>query len=197
MGKCPICRIVVVGSDSCPKCHSRIFDEKPDRLPSELMWIERRAAVVRKQEKIKFEKAVKENKTGLFKPNIEKLKKKRDFGRLAKEMKGAIDCFVPQLGPTPQTWNPCPGTYHSRLQVGDQAYVSNDPPLANRVRKNPGMTGKIIGVIQPLEGIEILDGPECADNWVWWKVRSLETGLTGWTAEGDENGYWLLPIQSP
>ena len=41
--------------------------------------------------------------------------------------------------------------------------------------------------------MEILDGPQCVDNWTWWKVREPSTGLTGWTVEGDGSQYWLVP----
>lgn len=71
--------------------------------------------------------------------------------------------------------------------------VSLLPPQPNIVREAPGRNSTKIGLIQPGEEVEILDGPACADGWVWWQVRSLGTGLTGWTAEGDENNRWLVP----
>jgi hypothetical protein len=98
--------------------------------------------------------------------------------------------MTPAMGP----WEACLGTYLSRLHVDDQAYVSYDPPLANRVRSQPGTDGRIIGTIQPGEEVQILEGPACENNWVWWKVRSEKTGLTGWTAEGDREDYWLVPL---
>ena len=91
------------------------------------------------------------------------------------------------------TWKPCPGIYASRLHVNDQAYVSNDPPLKNNVRALPGRSEKFLGQIKPGERIVILEGPACADSMVWWRIRSLQTGLTGWTSEGDRNDYWLVP----
>ncbi len=90
---------------------------------------------------------------------------------------------------------PCPGAvYASRLHVGDKATVSTDPPQANRVRSEPSVNGAILGYIQPGEEVSILEGPGCSSNWFWWRVRSTTTGLEGWTAEGDENGYWLVPV---
>jgi Tol biopolymer transport system component len=44
--------------------------------------------------------------------------------------------------------------------------------------------------------MDILAGPTCQNGWVWWEIRSLTTGLTGWTAEGDGQNYWLLPVST-
>ncbi len=93
-----------------------------------------------------------------------------------------------------ETWRACPNAPLSRLHVGDFATVTYDPPHPNRVRDKPNSaSGKVVGMIDPGEEIEILDGPVCNNRYVWWKARSLESGLTGWTAEGDQESYWLNP----
>lgn len=97
--------------------------------------------------------------------------------------------------PTITPWAACPDSvYLTRLSVDMEAYVSPDPPLANRVRSQPNLSGEILGSIQPNEHVKILEGPQCSNQWVWWKVESLKTGLIGWTSEGDEGGYWLVPV---
>ncbi len=104
--------------------------------------------------------------------------------------------ITPTATPKYETWTPCPGGFPSRLHVGERAFVSSDPPLKNRVRSEPDPSAdNIIGMLDVGERMEILNGPECASNWVWWYVRSLETGLTGWTAEGDFEAYWLIPLR--
>jgi serine/threonine protein kinase len=92
------------------------------------------------------------------------------------------------------TWQPCPAAYASRLHVGDRAYISYNPPLPNRVRSQPGLSGAILGALQVGEKMQIIGGPVCANNWIWWRVSSLEQNLSGWTAEGDEKDYWLVPL---
>lgn len=92
------------------------------------------------------------------------------------------------------TWQPCPGTYASRLHTGMRAYVSYNPPLPNRVRSEPNSSSVVLGFLQVGERMDILEGPTCSDQWIWWRVRSLDTGLTGWTAEGDATNYWLVPM---
>jgi hypothetical protein len=95
--------------------------------------------------------------------------------------------------PAKPTWMPCPGAYFSRLYVGDTAYVGFDPPLPNRVRSQPNTASEILGMLQPGEKMEIIGGPVCSNQWIWWQVSSKATGLTGWTAEGDNKSYWLVP----
>ena len=103
--------------------------------------------------------------------------------------------LTPQPSPTPV----CPGAPSSFLAVGDVVMVSLDPPVSSRLREQPGLAGKIAG--QALSGqlMEILDGPACADGYVWWRVRLKSQNLVGWTAEGDAEGTWLVkptPIPS-
>jgi len=108
---------------------------------------------------------------------------------------------IPSQTPSPSvptakpTWFPCAGTYASRLHTGDRAFVSYDPPLANRVRAQPNVAATIVGLVQPGEQMDIIGGPICSDQWIWWQVRTLASGVTGWTAEGDKAGYWLMPMQ--
>lgn len=101
--------------------------------------------------------------------------------------------FVPEV-----TWKPCGGTFESRIFVGMTAYVSTDPALPNRVRDDASLDNIIRGEMDPGEAMWIIDGPKCADGWVWWKIRSQLDGLEGWTSEGDQEvgedeQYWIVP----
>jgi hypothetical protein len=102
---------------------------------------------------------------------------------------------VPPPTKTPPAFE-CPGARPPRLLVGGFAYVSPTPPLANRVRSGPGRDFDVIGSLQPGEAMHVLDGPACANGWLWWKVEALDQDLTGWTAEGDSDNYWLVPCAS-
>jgi len=96
--------------------------------------------------------------------------------------------------PTPRIviWQPCPDAPKSRLKVGDLAYVTKDPPIPNRVRQEPNRDADIVGHINPGASMEIIDGPSCSNGWVWWKIKNAD--LNGWTAEGDNETYWLVPL---
>ena len=93
-------------------------------------------------------------------------------------------------------WQPCPGTYASNLWAGISARITDDPALSNRVRSLPSRRGSVMGYLAVGETMFIMDGPVCADGWIWWWVQSLETGLTGWTSEGAEGETWVEPISS-
>ena len=99
---------------------------------------------------------------------------------------------LPNIGvSTPTPHSVCSGAPETRLQVGLTAHVIPEPPIPNNVRQSPSTSSELVGLLQPGEAFKILDGPKCGDGLVYWYVESLETGLKGWTAEGDEDGYWL------
>jgi hypothetical protein len=104
--------------------------------------------------------------------------------------------LAPTVVPSPTArvviWKPCPDAPTSRLKVGDLAYVSKDPPTPNRVRKEPNRQAEILGMINPGGSMEILEGPTCSDNWVWWHIKNAD--LNGWMAEGDKETYWMIPL---
>ena len=105
---------------------------------------------------------------------------------------------TPTLTATPDpaaAWNACTDTYESHLNVGVYAKVNEEPPVPNRVRVEPNSGSTILDYIYPGEVVEIIAGPTCANGWVWWNVRSISRGITGWTSEGDGNEYWLVPNQ--
>jgi sugar lactone lactonase YvrE len=113
---------------------------------------------------------------------------------------GSVSVTGSKLPTSTPTINPdiveekvCENEFVSRLSVGMEARVSEYPPYPNRVRKEPSKDADIVGQIEPGEQIVIRDGPSCDEDWVWWKIESVETGLKGWTAEGDGTEYWLTP----
>lgn len=81
----------------------------------------------------------------------------------------------------------CPET---RLEIGGQARVT--PGAPNRVRSAPSTSGELVGEIPPGSTFDVLDGPECADGFLWWNVDF--EGLVGWTVEGNADGYFVEPV---
>jgi hypothetical protein len=105
-----------------------------------------------------------------------------------------LPSVTPKPSPTATLLAGCPGALPSRLQVGQTGFVSQEPPVANRVRSEPDREAEILGQIMPGEKFTVLDGPRCADGWAWWRLRSRAQDLEGWTSEGDTE-YWLVPSQ--
>lgn len=97
---------------------------------------------------------------------------------------------IPTITQTPYV---CPDAPAVSLEIEEWVMVSVDPPVANRVRSEPGLSSEVLGQVEPGEVVQVLDGPRCVDGYNWWRVRSLE-GLEGWSAEGDAEGYWFIHL---
>ena len=101
---------------------------------------------------------------------------------------------VPEVS-NPETMLPvsksskCVNTLPPILKPGDNAAVTYTPPVANRLRNKPGLSGGVIGMLNPGSVFYVMDGPVCADNLYWYYISF--NGSYGWTAESDEGQYWL------
>lgn len=86
----------------------------------------------------------------------------------------------------------------SQLVIEEMAQVSEGQ--SNNVRENPSRDATRLGVIPSGAVLEVLEGPTCADGLQWWRVQY--GSLIGWTVEGSDGEYWLLPkaeqpVESP
>lgn len=96
--------------------------------------------------------------------------------------------------PTPDPGG-CTGAPPTRLQRGRRAYVLPQPPLPNRVFREPNRQSPLVGRIPPNTAMTLLDGPRCGQSSIWWYVQA-DNGVIGWTAEGQPGEYWLAPLAS-
>ncbi|HVP22018.1 MAG TPA: SH3 domain-containing protein [Anaerolineaceae bacterium] len=101
---------------------------------------------------------------------------------------------IQPVGSEGESSDACPGSYPSHLRVGQRAMVSLIPPLPNNVRERAAETAKFLFAIQPGELVDVIEGPGCANGWVWWKIQTAN-GQSGWTAEGDGKDYWLVAVK--
>jgi len=100
---------------------------------------------------------------------------------------------IPGTGADEGTWQPCDDAPPSRLEVGELAVVEGTN-LKLRLRGEPGLVGTLAGEIEPGDVVEVINGPACSDNLVWWEIQSLSSGASGWTAEGNAYGSWLVKV---
>jgi len=78
--------------------------------------------------------------------------------------------------------------------VDEQGYVCTKKDSV-KVRSEANRNAEVI--IQLIAGAEftVIDGPQCANNWSWWKIKT-EDGTTGWMAEGGDetDPYFICPM---
>ncbi len=99
--------------------------------------------------------------------------------------------FIVAITPT-YSQTECPAAPTPQLIIGQQGTVTPGPP--NNVRDLPSRDGVLIGEIPGASVFVVLDGPVCDGEIYWWQVDY--EGLIGWTAEGKNNAYWVVPIAS-
>jgi hypothetical protein len=69
--------------------------------------------------------------------------------------------------------------------------------LAHNVRAEATTQAAILAQVPDGDIFRVVDGPACADDYVWWQIDYAGTaGTLGWMAEGDpETGeYWLAAL---
>jgi hypothetical protein len=61
------------------------------------------------------------------------------------------------------------------------------------VRVSPGRSSEVLTTLPEGTAFTVLEGPECTDDWLWWRIQTVD-GVVGWVSEGDPNdGYYLEP----
>ncbi len=85
----------------------------------------------------------------------------------------------------------CLGAPPPRLMVGDRGIVAPEDPRALRVREQPNLQGAVLGEIPPNTQFDVLDGPLCADGYLWWQIDVAGQDISGWSAEGTPENYFV------
>lgn len=79
-----------------------------------------------------------------------------------------------------------------RLRIGISAQTSSGQ--SNNVRDAADTDAERLGQIPPDSQFIVLSDATCADGYYWYQVDYQ--GLVGWTVEGAEGEYWLIPVLS-
>lgn len=89
--------------------------------------------------------------------------------------------------PTPITCS----NFISQLQPNVEAKVITD---AINMREKPGTNQAVVEIIYNSDKVQITSEPPiCGDGYLWWKVKAVKSGITGWVVEGTNGERWLLP----
>ncbi len=93
----------------------------------------------------------------------------------------------PQVG-EPQPVNRAP-------QVGDRVVVTMPNNGQLSIRAVPGTGATLLTRANSSQQLTVLDGPEQAGGFTWYRVRSDNGQIEGWAAAGDGEDRWLSPLE--
>lgn len=100
----------------------------------------------------------------------------------------------PTSAPPPPEIASCPNTMPSRLYANTRGQVTDEDETALRVRSGAGLSNPIIAQIPPRQTFWVLDGPQCADGYAWFRVIFGINAVQGWVAEGGDGKYFTEPV---
>jgi hypothetical protein len=103
------------------------------------------------------------------------------------DLSGTAFVFPQAVPPEPE----CDGAPPSNLIVHERGQVTNDDPQPLNVREQPGLAGDIVGILRSLDIFYVMDGPRCADDYTWFRIRAGP--IDGWIAEGEPGLYYVAP----
>ena len=107
----------------------------------------------------------------------------------------SVDGFSEQLAESGRGGGDhCEGAPAQRVWVDARAYVCTQSDRLI-VRENPRRGASEITRIPTGTRMTIIGGPECANSWSWWRVRT-DDGVVGWVSEGGDgtDPYFICPL---
>lgn len=87
----------------------------------------------------------------------------------------------------------CPNTPAPRLHIGGEAVVAPGLGPLN-MRALPAVSTGVEVQLYGGNRLTVVGGPSCNGGYTWWRVENVN-GRRGWIAEGDWEGYFLLPAR--
>jgi hypothetical protein len=85
--------------------------------------------------------------------------------------------------------DPVPSVPGGEMSAGSEVLVVADEV---RVRAEPGTEGEILGTLPWATAGTVRSGPVESDGYAWYEVET--EARTGWTAAGDGEDRWIVPI---
>lgn len=95
---------------------------------------------------------------------------------------------LPTATPTPTPVPTATVTPQPQIAPGGQVVVQGTGTDKLRLRTGPGLTHELVAALDDGTRLRVLEGPEMADGYAWWRVQT-EGGQVGWAAAN-----WLVPI---
>jgi len=103
------------------------------------------------------------------------------------ENDGTVDLLSPQMGePEPVDRSP---------RVGERVRVTMSTGGQLSVRETPGTDARLITRVNPGQEFTVMGGPQEANGYTWFQIRSDSGDVEGWAAESDRTERWLSPLE--
>ena len=77
-------------------------------------------------------------------------------------------------------------------RVGDRVQVTTDELS---IRMVPGTDGEVVKRVSQGEQFTVSAGPQKANGFTWYQIRSDDGATEGWAADGDNETRWLSPLE--
>ena len=77
-------------------------------------------------------------------------------------------------------------------QVGDRVVISTQQLT---IRALPGTDGPLVTRLNQGEQLTVQGGPQAANGYTWYQVRTDDGRIEGWAADGDGNRRWMSPLE--
>ena len=80
-------------------------------------------------------------------------------------------------------------------RVGDRVVVTMPAGGQLTVRARPGTEASVVTRVNPGQQFTVLAGPESANGYTWFQIRSDDGSIQGWVADSDGTTRWLSPLE--
>lgn len=77
-------------------------------------------------------------------------------------------------------------------RVGDRVQVTTDELS---IRVVPGTDGEVVKRVNEGTQFTVFAGPQKANGFTWYQIRSDDGATEGWAADGDNETRWLSPLE--
>lgn len=79
--------------------------------------------------------------------------------------------------------------------VGDRVRVTMDADQQLSIRSTPGTSAGVLTRVNSGQEFTVLAGPQSANGFIWYQIRSDDGQIQGWAADGDGTTRWLSPLE--
>ena len=80
-------------------------------------------------------------------------------------------------------------------KVGDRVRVTMEAGQLLTIRTVPGTSAATVTKVNIGAEFTVLAGPQSADGYFWFQIRSDDGATDGWAADGSDGKRWLSPLE--